>query len=68
MSVMEKKLSATVQHPAMNQYTGGITKLYRFAVAHNSVMVTDKIVNLIYHLQCMSRLLTVTVLTPSHLA
>ena len=52
---MEKKLSATVQHPVVKQYTGGITELYRFAVALNSVMVTDKIVCLIYlvHLQCM---------------
>ena len=43
MSVMETKLSATVQHPAVSQYTGGITTQYHFAVALNSVMVTDKI-------------------------
>ena len=53
MCVMEKKLSATVQHPVVNQYTGGITKLYRFAVALNSVMASDKIVYLIHYLQCM---------------
>ena len=36
---MEKKLSATVQQPAMKQYTGGITKLYRFVVTQSFVAV-----------------------------
>ena len=41
MSVMEKKLSATVQQPAMKQYTGGITELYHFALTQSFVAVTQ---------------------------